>query len=950
MSVINVSVSGGSGSTTTATTGDTVDVVVGNLSVGTLPALQIAAGTGIAIATSNGVSTISTNLSTSVNLADLADVQSGASSGQVLAYNGTDWNGVTLSLPSNLSDLANVQGTPTAGQVLAWNGTAWSPADDQTGGSSDVANLADLSDVSATSPSSGQALTWDGSQWAAANVPVGTTINGLSGSVTLVAGDNINVSADGQNITIDTIGQASVSNLTDLVDVNSTMSPTSGQALVWNGSEWTADSVTALVSNGTTLDLGTGKILYSNVYDTPADLPTASDYHGMFVHVHDYDGFGTGAAFYAHAGNWVRLADSGDVPTTLVSTVNGLSGALVLSGGPGISISQSSSQLTISSTATSSTINGQTGPVSFVGGNRIDISTSGGTITASANLSGYLNWSTAPQNSSAPGSEGDVAYNDNYFFVRTSQGWRRTALSAWNDEIAISSQPQDLSLTPGGSGNFTVTAAASDGSTVSYQWQNSDDNGVTWDTITGSTAATYGVSGVSLTDNGTLFRVVLSAANITSVTSDSASLTVAESSRLLTEIGDTLVTEGGEVLNHDGFNQITITQQPQDVTANSSATFSVSAIASDGSPLTYQWQKLSVIEGWQASNLPTQEPNPFSQGWSYSAYAGGLHFVFGYGKVAVSSDGFSWSTGSLPVNAYFQSVAYGGGVFVAVASNYIIQSTDGVTWSGVSGYTSDNWIRVAYGGGRFVAISRDVGGSFAEPVAVVSEDGSVWSSTPYFITSNTGSGPTNFVTVGLDWNGSNFVASGYGLASLKPMVAVSQTGATWVRSELGSATGSFGFYAREAATGDILFTGSSSGSSLAVLVSGSQSSYMNLSRLGYWFPYHDGQNFGAVSSDGLHETLSQANTWQQQPNVSVGNGGWGGLTYGGGSLVVFPSTSNQAAVLSSNPVASNIVGANSETLNLAGLAASENGSQYRVIVDSATAEAVASSVATLTVT
>ena len=129
MSVINVSVSGGSGGSTTATSGDTIDVAVGNLTLGTLPALQLAAGSGISISYANGTSTISSN----------------------------------LTVP---------------------------------------ANLADLGDVSATSPSSGQALTWNGTQWGAANVPVGTTLNGLSGAVTLVAGEGVNLAQNGQNITV----------------------------------------------------------------------------------------------------------------------------------------------------------------------------------------------------------------------------------------------------------------------------------------------------------------------------------------------------------------------------------------------------------------------------------------------------------------------------------------------------------------------------------------------------------------------------------------------------------------------------------------------------------------------------------------------------------------------------------------------------------------------------
>jgi hypothetical protein len=52
----------------------------------------------------------------------------------------------------------------------------------------------------------------------------------------------------------------------------------------------------------------TGKIRYSNVFTSESDLPAASTYHGMFAHVHS-----TGKAYYAHAGNWVRLADHSEV-------------------------------------------------------------------------------------------------------------------------------------------------------------------------------------------------------------------------------------------------------------------------------------------------------------------------------------------------------------------------------------------------------------------------------------------------------------------------------------------------------------------------------------------------------------------------------------------------------------------------------------------------------------
>ena len=47
----------------------------------------------------------------------------------------------------------------------------------------------------------------------------------------------------------------------------------------------------------------TGKVIFANVYNNESDLPSATTYHGMFAHVHS-----TGLAYYAHGGNWIKLA------------------------------------------------------------------------------------------------------------------------------------------------------------------------------------------------------------------------------------------------------------------------------------------------------------------------------------------------------------------------------------------------------------------------------------------------------------------------------------------------------------------------------------------------------------------------------------------------------------------------------------------------------------------
>mgnify|MGYP005988612531 CR=1 FL=1 len=74
---------------------------------------------------------------------------------------------------------------------------------------------------------------------------------------------------------------------------------------------------------GKDLDMGTNKILYSNVYSALSDLPSAASYHGMFAHVH-----ATGKAYFAHAGSWVDLASGADITTAINNLIDGAPAAM----------------------------------------------------------------------------------------------------------------------------------------------------------------------------------------------------------------------------------------------------------------------------------------------------------------------------------------------------------------------------------------------------------------------------------------------------------------------------------------------------------------------------------------------------------------------------------------------------------------------------------------------
>ena len=93
---------------------------------------------------------------------------------------------------------------------------------------------------------------------------------------------------------------------------------------IWVGTATnTAESTLIDVDETNNILTVNGKIYYGNVFSQESDLPSATTYHGMFAHVH-----GTGYAYYAHAGAWVKLAKLTDIndSTLTVTAGTGLSG------------------------------------------------------------------------------------------------------------------------------------------------------------------------------------------------------------------------------------------------------------------------------------------------------------------------------------------------------------------------------------------------------------------------------------------------------------------------------------------------------------------------------------------------------------------------------------------------------------------------------------------------
>ena len=124
-----------------------------------------------------------------------------------------------------LQDLSDVAGTsPSTGQVLKWNGSAWAPAADATGGGADGNTTYTISAETATG---GVNLRLTGSDSSADNVKLTA---GSNVTLTRTSADEITIAATGTG--------GGASNLDDLGDVVITGTPSNGQVLKFDGTNW----------------------------------------------------------------------------------------------------------------------------------------------------------------------------------------------------------------------------------------------------------------------------------------------------------------------------------------------------------------------------------------------------------------------------------------------------------------------------------------------------------------------------------------------------------------------------------------------------------------------------------------------------------------------------------------------------------------------------------------
>mgnify|MGYP001376118718 CR=1 FL=1 len=179
--------------------------------------------------------------------------------------------------------------------------------------------------------------------------------------------------------------------------------------------------ITDALTTGADADIGsndfitTGKAYFANMFSNVSNLPSATTYHGMFAHVH-----ATGAAYFAHAGNWIRLANQSEIFSGAFSALTGKPTTLT-----GYGITDAAPLASPTFTGTPS------GPTAASGTNTTQFATTAFVQSAISGFSAGANVSVSGNAPSSP-SAGDLWFDDDalvlyvYYADGTSNQWVQT--------------------------------------------------------------------------------------------------------------------------------------------------------------------------------------------------------------------------------------------------------------------------------------------------------------------------------------------------------------------------------------------------------------------------------------------------------------------------------------------------------------------------------------------
>lgn len=161
---------------------------------------------------------------------------------------------------------------------------------------------------------------------------------------------------------------------------------------------------------------------------------------------------------------------------------------------------------------------------------------------------------------------------------------------------------------------------------------------------------------------------------------------------------------------------------------------------------------------WTAGNFGTGES------YNAVAYGDGKFIAVGdSGDVAVSTDGFTWTSSTI-ANRNLSAIAYGNNMFVCCGEGYAYTSSDGTTWSSEIYLGTSNVTGICYSGDKWVCVTDT-------QTTYYSSDASTWT---------TGSVGTSDTLHGVSYGNGYYIATGGG-AGGTIYTSTTGTGTRWAR-------------------------------------------------------------------------------------------------------------------------------------------------------------------------
>jgi hypothetical protein len=572
--------------------------------------------------------------------------------------------------------------------------------------------------------------------------------------------------------------------------------------------------------------------------------------------------------------------------------------------------------------------------------------------------------------------------------------------------ITIVTQPTPQTASAGAA-TFSASATSTPGGTPAYQWERQESGASDFTAVSGATSATLSLTGLlTAFDDQDMFRVVVSAANAVSVTSNFVLLTVPASViTISSQPASTTASDGAASFsasatvaptatpayqwqrsgdagvtwaNISGATSATLSLSGLTVEADGNARFRVVVSATNAVSVNSAAATLTVL----ANNTITITSQPNNQTASSAAASFRVSAVSSPGgtpayqwqrRDLIPADGQTWTQRTLPVSANWYGVAFGNGKFVAIAgkdggsfpqTNVAATSADGSSWTQRTLPATASWAGLAYGNGVFVALVVN------STIAATSSDGVTWTQRTM---------PTTANWSRIVYGGGLFVAT----TNNSNISATSTDGITWTQRSLPSLPAYSTGYS--VAYGNGLFVAVASGTSATSTdgISWTQRTLANYQ----WIAYGNGL-FVAVGGSSAYATSTDGVTWssgtmpsgvsevsrimydngtfvatQTGQYFATSNNGtsWTrrifpvymtlpSVAYGNNRFVAVAQNSSIAATSDPTYAAfANISGATSSTLALTGLVSTNDQDQYRVVVTANNAPPVTSDAATLTV-